>query len=99
MVIPIFKAGDPSLVNNNRPTLPVLSKVLERLMHNRISLFLSKYNILSNNQYGFRKINSTCMALVNVVHKVTYALDNKMYAIGIFLDLSKVYDTVDHCIL
>ena len=100
-VIPIFKSGDKQQFSNYRPVslLPSVSKIFERLMYNRISSFIHKHNILTSFQYGFRKGYSTDMAAVNLVDKVTSALDNKLSAIGIFIDLSKAFDTIDHNIL
>ena len=62
-VIPLFKSGDNSLFTNYRPVsvLPVFSKFLERIVYNRLLDFLNKYDILSRNQYGFRKNYSTHM--------------------------------------
>src|SRR5271156_5356648 len=52
-----------------------------------------------NSQYGFRKNYATCMPLLEMYDKISLAIDNNEYAVGIFLDLSKAFDTVDHNIL
>ena len=65
-------------------------------MHTRITDFITKHKILSDNQYGFRAQRSTYMALLQLMDRVTYELDNKQYSIGIFLDLSKAFDTNNH---
>ena len=100
-VVPIFKSDDRLLVSNYRPisVLPVFSKILEKLMYNRMIGFIEKHNILSSSQFGFREHHSTSMALVKLLDKITRELDNKCYSIGIFLDLSKAFDTIDHNIL
>ena len=100
-VIPIFKSGDKQQFSNYRPVslLPSVSKLFERLMYNRISSFIHKHNILTSFQYGFRKGYSTDMAAVNLVDKISTALDKKLSTIGIFIDLSKAFDTIDHTIL
>ena len=68
-------------------------------MYNRINHFLAEYNILSNKQYGFRRNYSTYMAMIDLVDKISSNIDHKNHNIGIFLDLSKAFDTIDHNIL
>ena len=64
-VLPLFKAGDKSIFSNYRPisVLPFFSKILKKLVYNRLIDYLSKYKILSDNQFGFRKHHSTENAL------------------------------------
>lgn len=96
MVHPIFKNGDRGSVNNYRPisVLPSLSKVLEKALNNRLVSFLNKYNILATNQYGFRRGISTEDAVLALTNEIVSHLDNKIKCVGIFLDLSKAFDTV-----
>ena len=70
-------------------------------MYNRLYNFLTEHNILSMNQFGFRKKYSTFLALMDLVHNITKNIDGGNYSIGIFLDLglSKAFDTIDHTIL
>ena len=58
-----------------------------------------KCNILFDNQYGFRKHHSTALALIHLNDKLSSAIDNKKFTIGVFIDLSKAFDTVNHEIL
>jgi retron-type reverse transcriptase len=61
--------------------------------------FIEKNKLLSTNQYGFRKGRSTEHAIIELVDKITKAIDQGKYTIGIFLDLSKAFDTINHKIL
>jgi len=100
-VIPIFKAGDKHDFTNYRPIsiLPAISKLLERIVYIRILDFLTRHNILTKQQFGFRKNRSTNMAINDLYCRIVDNLDNKLHTIGIFLDLSKAFDTINHNIL
>jgi retron-type reverse transcriptase len=98
--VAIFKCND-AMKFEVRPisVLVCFSKLLERLMINRLSKFIDKNKILSKHQYGFRKNRSTEHAIIDFVDKITKAIDEGKYSVGIFLDLSKVFDTINHRIL
>ena len=100
-VIPLFKSGSKSSFDNYRPIsiLPSFSKILEKAFYNRLYSYLTESNILCSNQYGFRKGYSTAFALIDLHDKVSAALDNKKLAVGLFMDLSKAFDTVNYDIL
>ena len=61
--------------------------------------FLVENDILYKNQFGFRKNNSTTFALLQITEKIKETIDNKKYGCGIFIDLRKAFDTVNHKIL
>ena len=100
-VIPLFNSGVQSNFSNYRPVfiLPAFSKILERAFYNRLYSYLTDFDILCNNQYGFRKGYSTALALFELHDKISAAVDNKEFAIGLFMDLSKAFDTVNYNIL
>jgi len=100
-VLPIYKSNERYMVQNYRPisVLSTISKVFERLVHKRLYQFLEKYELLYSRQYGFRNKRSTVHALIDVTEKIKTALDSDELAIGIYLDLKKAFDTVNHKIL
>ena len=100
-ILPIFKSGDDCIFTNYRPVsvLPVFSKIMERLMYDRLISYILKYKISFEYQFGFQKGKSTHMPLITLVDIVTIVLDNGDYVVGVFLDFSKAFDTVDHSIL
>ena len=100
-VIPIFKSGDKSQFNNYRPisVLSQFSKIFENLFYRRLKIYIDKHVLLSDNQYGFRSNRSTSLALLELVEKITKSIDDGKYTIGIFIDIKKAFDTIDHNIL
>lgn len=100
-IVPIHKNGSPLEVNNYRPisVLPVISKLFERCMFDRLSSFVKEFNLLSDVQFGFRRNCSTQDALLNFTENVYDALDANEFFLSIFVDFSKAFDTVKHDIL
>lgn len=100
-IIPVYKKGDTQLPGNYRPIaiLPALSKVLEKLILRRLERFFNAYNLLSQSQFGFRKGRSTISALATITERIRKNIDSKLYTMGIFLDLSKAFDLIDHQLL
>ena len=100
-VIPIYKKEDVEVVSNYRPVsvLPCFSKILERLMFNRCMDYIDKNSTLNEKQFGFRTNHSTYLAIIEVVDKVVSAVERNESTLGIFLDISKAFDTIDHDIL
>ena len=101
-IIPIFKNGDPLCLDNYRPIslLSAFSKVLEKIICNRLVVFLESNNLINKNQFGFRKKHSTVHPIIHLLNKVTEASNNKKVSLAIFCDLhKKAFDTVDKEIL
>lgn len=100
-VIPLFKQGARSDLNNYRPIsiIPVVAKVFERIIYDQIYDYLTKNGLLSDQQSGFRSLHSTVTALLEVTNDWAYNIDKGSVNAVVFLDLKKAFDTVDHHIL
>lgn len=96
-VIPLSKADNPSLVSNYRP-ISILSKLMEKVVYKLLMTFLKDYNLLCSHQYGFKE-KTFHLFSTNSTYKISTALDNNTTTIGVFVDLSKTFDTVNHDIL
>ena len=68
-------------------------------MYTRLYTFLEKFKCLHNLQFGFREKHSTIHTLIKITDTIKEAIDNKMFACGVFIDLQKAFDTVNHKIL
>ena len=100
-VIPIHKKDSILDPENYRPIslLSNINKIFENILHIRLSTFLDVNYCLYNAQFGFRKKHSTTHALIQLTESIRNAIDKGMYACGVFVDLQKAFDTVDHNIL
>ena len=100
-VIPLFKKGDPTSINNYRPIslLPALSKIFERVIYNQINNYFTKNNSHYEGQYGFRSKHFTELAALDIIDTITSRIEKGNIPITIYLDLSKAFDTLNHTIL
>ena len=68
-------------------------------MYKRTIRFINKHDLFSRYQYGFRAGHSTQQVAIELVDKITQAIERNEFTLGIFLDLSKAFDTLNHDIL
>ena len=100
-IIPVYKNEDEHNPNNYRPIslLSIINRIFEEIMYNRLISFLKKHDILNHSQYGFCEGCSTEHALINIITKIQQNIDRGLYSCGVFIDLKKPFDMVDHFIL
>ena len=100
-VLPIFKSDDNTDPNNYRPTflLSCFNRIFEKLVYKRMKSFIEEKNLLSTSQYSFRQRYSTEHAILDIVCRIQSNMDAGAFSCGVFNDLKKAFDTVDHSIL
>ena len=79
----------------------ILTEFLKKLMYKRMKVFINEEDILYRSQYGFREEHSTQHAIIDVVNTIqsNNYMDKSLFSCGVFIDLKKAFDTVDHAIL
>jgi len=100
-ITPIYKKGAKNCISNYRPVsvLTNLNKIFESILFSRLNNYFSSFNLLSKNQFGFRKERSTELATLQLINKLLVSFENKKIAICVFLDYSACFDTISHEIL
>ena len=100
-LIPLYKGGSRNEVGNYRPVslLPIPGKLLERVVHAKMSKFLERMEVITHKQGGFRKGFLTTSSVVDLTDKLFESINKGMTTLAVFVDLRKAFDTVDHNIL
>ena len=100
-VIPIYKKENPLLCENYRPIslLSIFSKIFEKAIYSRMYAYLMENNMIYDRQFGFRANHSSNHAIISLTESIKNHLDNKRLVGGVFIDLQKAFDTVNHTIL
>ena len=101
-VLPLFRSGNATKLDNYRPIsiLPILSKVLERVVHMQFTDYLESSRLLYKYQFVFQRQHSTNLAVMFFTDSVPRAMDNGQFTGSVFINLRKAFDMVDHsCLL
>jgi hypothetical protein len=101
VVKPIFKNGDKTDLTNYRPIamIPIVSKIVEYVLQDRLKTHLKNNNLMSDHQFGFTTRSNTEIAVIHLISQIYQNIDDKKYTACVFLDLSKAFDCLDHGIL
>ena len=100
-IIPLYKGGNKTDVSNYRPVslLPLPGKILEKIAHARLTLFLERERVISDNQGGFKKGFSTVSSIADLTDNLLTNVNKGLTSLAAFVDLRKAFDTVNHAIL
>ena len=100
-IVPLYKGKEHYLETNYRPIslLTTMSKVLEKIVYQRVYTFLQETGQLYENQFGFRESHSCEHAVGQVINGIVKGLENKVNNACVLLDLSKAFDTIEHKIM
>ena len=98
-IIPVFKGDDDTDANNYRPIslLSNFNRVFEKIIHKRLTSYIDKHDLLNSSQYGFRKGHSTQHAIL--VNDIQSNINQRLLSCGVFIDLKKAFNTIDHDVL
>ena len=100
-VIPLPKVDNPKSPSELRPIslLPIIGKIMEKIIHNQLKSYLELQNLLISQQHGFRTNHSTQSACAKFIDDIMLHLDRGERTVAVFLDIKKAFDTINHQIL
>lgn len=100
-VVPVYKKGEKTQIDNYRPVslLSVISKIFERIIYIRILEYFIQNKIFVTSQHGFLPGRSTTTAIFNSINYIMEQIDKRQYVSGIYFDLSKAFDLINHDML
>ena len=100
-VVPLRKGRLKNIPDNYHPIslLPMLSKVLERIVYNFLVKHIDKHSLLYPKQFGFRQNHSTTDGILNLIGETLKCFDDKMMVLSIFVDLQKAFNSVPHGVI
>lgn len=98
IIKPIYKQGTRSEFSNYRPIaiLATIEKILERYISVHLNKFLTKHNIINEQQYGFQRGRSTTTLLCKFTDFINSKLNSNKVVLALFIDYSKAFDTINH---
>jgi hypothetical protein len=98
ILIPKPGKSAPQKLTSYRPIslLPIISKVLEKLLLKRLFPMVEKNKLIPNHQFGFRQRHSTIEHTHRIVQRINEALERKQYCSAAFLDITQAFDKVWH---
>jgi len=96
-IIPLYKSGDSQQPTNYRPIalLSTFAKILEKIVYKKLSTFIENNNILSHQQFGFRKNHLPVHPMLHFYDYISQTLERKKFTVAIFCDLQKAFDCVN----
>ena len=100
-VLPFFKKDDVTFMDNYHPIslLTSISKLFEKVLFDQLYDYFQNNHLFYSSQYGFRKLQSTEFAALELIDKTLKDIDERNISLAIFMDLSKAFDTLVHQIL
>ena len=97
-MIPVHKKGDKQIIKNYRriSLLPIVGKIFERLLYDRMFEFFIAHNLISKNQSDFRPGDSCINQLLSIIHEIYQSFDDNLEVRAVFVDISKAFEKVWH---